>query len=483
MIVHPCSIIRAAEQAAFAQGSATPAGLMEAVIRRIGRALERQPLMPQPPSRVVVYAGKGNNAGDAIGLAARFHCPVTLRSACQPGAFSDEARRQLEKLQGREVSYDEPEAQEGLLIIDGLLGSGATGELRSDYAALVLELNALRNASPHSATLAIDMPTGLNADTGAIGIVAVQADATAAIGCVKPGLLRDGVEDYVGRLICIPLPEVKLPPAPEIQVADESLQNWLPRRRFSCYKNRAGRVNIIAGSQGYAGAAQLCAEAAVFAGAGLVTLYCPEDVYPIIAARVTPEAMVRPVRSYAEVPVDGAQALVIGPGLSRPAEKEELALEALVNRFPAPIVLDADGLNMAAERGWMLPQQCILTPHPGEMRRLYPGSVDLTRAEAVRRFVAAHSCTLLLKGARSIISNGARTWYNSTGGPFMANGGQGDTLAGVIGALAAQGLPPLQAATLGAYRCGQAAALAWRAAGCPAGIPASQVIRCLPLVS
>lgn len=483
MMIHPCAIIRAAEQAAFASGSATPSGLMDAVVKRLWDAVSREPALPRSPRRVVVYAGKGNNAGDALGLAARFSCPVTVRSVCQPGAFSEETRRQFALLSDREVSTDTPDAQEGLLIIDGLLGSGAAGELRSDYARMVLELNTLRNASPHSCTLAIDVPTGLQADTGHIGIVTVQADVTAAIGCVKPGMLRDGVEDYVGRLLCIPLPEVALPVTEEVLVADDSLQSWLPRRRYSCYKNRAGRVNIIAGSIGYIGAAHLCTAAAVQAGAGLVALYCPHDIYPILAARADAEVMVHPVRSYAEVPCEGVQAMVIGPGLGHLPEREEIALEALLNRFPGPVVLDADGLNLAAERGWNLPPHCILTPHPGEMRRLYPGSVNMSRAETVRRYVAAHGCTLLLKGARTITSNGARTLYNSTGGPYMANGGQGDALSGVIAALAAQGLPPLQAAALGAYRCGLAAALAWQEAGRPAAIPASQVIRHLPRVS
>lgn len=457
---------------------------MDAVIRRIWDALEQAGILAHPPQRVVVYAGKGNNAGDAIGLAARFSCPITLRSVCPPGAFSAETRQQWDKLAERGFSTETPSPQEGLLIIDGLLGSGGTGELRSDYAKMVLELNALRNSSPHSLTLSIDVPTGLHADSGGMGIVTVQADMTAAIGCVKPGLLRDGAEDYVGRLLCIPLPEAPLPAAQGIQVADDSLQAWLPRRRYSCYKNRAGRVNIVAGSVGYAGAAQLCASAAVHAGAGLVSLYCPHEIYPILAARVEAEVMVHPVRSYREVPCEGAQALVIGPGLGqRLPEKEEIALEALLARFPGPIVLDADGLNLAAERGWQVPQQCILTPHPGEMRRLYPASVNMSRAETVRRYVAAHACTLLLKGARTITSNGVSTWYNSTGGPYMANGGQGDALSGAIAALAAQGLPPLQAAALGAYRCGLAAEMAWLAEGCPPFVSASQMIRRLPHVS
>lgn len=450
---------------------------MDAVVERLWEAVQREPELHRPAlKRVVVYAGRGNNAGDALGLAARFGCPVTLRAVCPPQGLSLESARQFALLSAERLSLERPEPQEGLLIIDGLLGSGATGALREPYAALVQELNALRDASPRSCTLAIDVPTGLHADTGEVPGEAVRADVTAAIGCVKPGMVADGAEDYVGRLLCIPLPEVALPVQAEGRVATAEVLRWLPRRPYSCFKNRAGRVNIVAGSVGYVGAAQMCAEAALAAGAGLVALYCREDVYPLLAARVAPEVMVHPVKSYAEIPADGAQALVVGPGIGRVKGDEVRALHNLLLRCEQPLVLDADGLNLAAEYGWELPPQCILTPHPGEMRRLFPAGAAMSRCDCARRYVQQHPCTLLLKGARTLITNGEELWYNSTGGPYMANGGQGDVLAGCIGALAAQGVPPLHAAVAGAYACGQAAAMAWAQADYPHAIRATDVI-------
>ena len=480
MLIAPADDIRSAEQELFSSGSVTSAELMDAVIDRLWTAWNREPLTAGlHPQRVVVYAGKGNNAGDALGLAARFGCPVTLRAVCGVEELSADSRRELFRITAP-LNTELPEPQPGLLIIDGLLGSGAKGELRPVYAELVREMNRLREQSPRSLLLAIDIPTGLNADNGRGGAHVVQADMTAAIGCVKPGMLADGAEDAVGRLLCIPLPEVKLSPCSDAQVlCPESMRVCLPRRPYSYFKNRVGRVGIIAGSKGMLGAAQLCAEAAVAAGAGLVSLYCPEDVYPILAARVTPEVMVLPLIPSIMLLAQSVQAWVIGPGIGHQNRAAAENLQELVNLATCPVVLDADALNTAAERGWHFRSNHILTPHPGEMRRL-DSRPAVRRRDSVKRFLEKEDCTLLLKGARSIIADRNRMLYNTSGGSFMANGGQGDVLAGVIGALAAQGLKPLLAAALGAYACGRAAEHAWARRGYSPAICAGEVIAHLP---
>ncbi len=467
--------VREAEQCLFASGKMGSLELMNRVIDRLWNACRTTPMLRHfEPSGIVVYAGSGNNAGDAIGLAARWGLPVTLRCA---GTLSPDARAQLAGHEREEL----PAPREGLLIIDGLLGSGAVGALRPNYASLVRELNELRAASSRSITLSIDIPTGLDAATGEYGTEVVRADATAVIGAVKPGMLADGAEDAVGRLICIPLPEVgELPAADSALVADASeLGLLLPRRAYSCFKNRAGRVAIVAGSVGMAGAAQMCAEAALAAGAGLVVLYCLPPVYPILATRVAPEIMVRPVGSYADIHEPHAQALVIGPGMGEVQPVAAESLRRLATEFEGTVVLDADGLNTAAAWGWQPQPHWVLTPHPGEMQRLFPQSKGMSRRETVARYLEQNPCTLLLKGARTIISDGENTLYNTTGGPYMANGGQGDVLAGTIGALAAQGLSPFRAAAAGAWACGLAAERAWAAAGYPIAIPASRVIQFL----
>lgn len=480
MIIATAEEIRRAEQELFAGGSVTSAELMDAVIERLWHTWQREPLTAGlHPQRVVVYAGKGNNAGDALGFAARFGCPVTLRAVCGVEELSPDSRRELYRISAP-LDSNTPQPQPGLLIIDGLLGSGAHGELRPAYADLVREMNTLRAESPRSLLLSIDIPTGLNADNGRGSAHVVMADITAAIGCVKPGMLADGAEDAVGRLLCIPLPEVKLTPCTEAQVLSPELtRGWLPRRPYSHFKNRVGRVGIIAGSKGMIGAAQMCAEAAVATGAGLVNLYCPEEVYDLLAARVIPEVMVSPLLPSLMLSAQSVQAWVIGPGIGHQNTPRAENLLQLINHAKCPVVLDADALNTAAERGWTFRSNHILTPHPGEMSRLY--STDGGhRRDIAQRFPEMHPCTLLLKGARSIIANREQLYYNTTGGPFMANGGQGDVLAGVIGALAAQGLPPLRAAALGAYACGRAAEAALAATGYPPAIRAGQVITHLP---
>ena len=451
MQIASAQTVRAAEQAAFAAGLTSSSALMDAVVERLARHPFVRSLHPEA---VVVYAGRGNNAGDAIGLAARLGLPVVLRAV--GGGLSAESQRQMEALPGYSTELPAPGTR--LLLLDGLLGSGAHGRLRAEYAEGVREMNALRSASPGSCLLAVDIPTGLDAESGTFteGEV-VLADATAAIGCVKPGMLADAAQDAVGRLLCIPLPEVAIEPCSPHRVLDAAeVAGWLPRSPYSCFKNRRGRVTIVAGSIGMLGAAELCARAAVHAGAGLVVAYALPEAYPLLAVRMPPEVMVRPVASYADIAEPQADALVIGPGLGSLPPRERTALRRLAADFPRTVVLDADGLNLAAEEAWDFPPNFILTPHPGEMRRLDPLPAA-TRLETVQRFLARHDCTLLLKGCRTVIADRRQLFYNSTGGPFMANGGQGDVLSGAIAALAACGLPPLRAAALAAYLCGLAA--------------------------
>lgn len=475
MMIAPCATVRAAEQQAFAAGVTTPESLTEAVVGRLTEALPRS--FPLRAERAVVYAGKGCNARDAVGVAGRLAPHVVLR--CVAGADTEQLRALLPPDCSLTLEGSAPAPAPRTLILDGLLGSGARGALRPEYAALTAEMNALRDRCENSLLVAIDIPTGLDADTGAVSPHAVRADVSCPIGCVKPGMLADGAEDAVGRLLPVELPGIELTPSVSDRVlsAEEPCVQ-LPRRAYSCFKNRAGRVAIVAGSVGMLGAAQLCAEAAVAAGAGLVVLYCRRDAYPLLAARVAPEVMVQPVDSYADIHEPQAQALVIGPGLGKLPEAEADALHALAHGFRGTVVLDADGLNLAAAEQWAFAPNMILTPHPGEMRRLDPRP-PVSRRETVHRFLAEHDVTLLLKGARSIIADRRACFYNVTGGSYMANGGQGDVLSGVIGALAAQGCPPLQAAAAGAYRCGLAAEHAWVAKACAGIVRASEVIASL----
>ncbi len=482
MLLATSAAIREAEQALFDSATCSSAELMDAVVRRLHAALAPHLAGGRFPARIVAYVGKGNNAGDAIGLAAHCNCPLTLRGCTHAAELSPDSQSQLGSTSHATFSPHPPETSPGTLIMDGLLGSGSSGPLRPETAALVREMNALRAACPQSLTVAIDIPTGLLA--GRQGEV-VRADISCPIGCVKPAMLEEGAEAYVGQLLPIPLPEVFIPPCSQDLVMDTALQQaWLPRRDYSCYKNRAGRLAIIAGSPGMLGAAQMSAEAALAAGAGLVVLYTRPESYALLAARTAPELMVRCVNSYADIQEPDAQALLIGPGLGQPAEAELAALKKLAEHFRGTVVLDADALNAAAAQQWPLSghSNWILTPHPGEMRRLAPQLAHLPRREQVSGFLAEFDGTLVLKGARSLIASREQCLINGTGGPFMANGGQGDVLAGTIAALAAQGLAPLHAAAIGAHACGQAAATAWARLLYPRSILATQTLSHLPCV-
>jgi NAD(P)H-hydrate epimerase len=240
----------------------------------------------------------------------------------------------------------------------------------------------------------------------------------------------------------------------------DSLRDLLPRRKFSAYKNQFGRVGVVAGSKGLTGAAILCVSGALRGGAGLVELLVSEDIYAIVAASAPPEVMVKPIRSYAALLDEKIDVWAVGPGLGRAHAPE---ISKLIAEATQPMVIDADGLNIASDNLPILRQPAgprLLTPHPGEMSRLF-ASEGISRLETATRFCAEFPVTLLLKGSRTIVSeHGCAASYNTTGTPGMATGGMGDVLTGVCAALIGQQLTPYDAARLGAWVCGRAAEIA-----------------------
>jgi NAD(P)H-hydrate epimerase len=205
----------------------------------------------------------------------------------------------------------------------------------------------------------------------------------------------------------------------------------------------------------------LCANACVRAGAGLVTLYVTEDIYPIAGAAAIPEVMVRPIDGFRDLLETRRDVLALGPGLGQ--ERKDEVLE-LIRRCEQPMIIDADGLNILAQAPEVLREAAgprLLTPHPGEMARLAPETAGRSRQEIAEQWAAKYPGTLLLKGARTLVAEAGRPLsYNTTGNPGMGSGGMGDTLTGVCAALAGQGLPLYDCARLGAWLCGHAAELA-----------------------
>jgi NAD(P)H-hydrate epimerase len=238
--------------------------------------------------------------------------------------------------------------------------------------------------------------------------------------------------------------------------AERSLDTLLPRRKFGAYKNQFGRVGVVAGSKGFVGAAIMTARGALRSGAGLVEIFVPPDIYPVVAASAPPEAMVKELRSYKKLSEDNIDVWALGPGLGQAHASE---IRDFIKEAEKPMVVDADGLNILAGKIAVL-KHCegkrLLTPHAGEMERLiHPGK--MTRAWIARNFCEQLPVTLLFKGSRTIVCEENRPLsYNSSGNPGMATGGMGDVLTGVCAGLAAQGLSLYDAARLGAWVCGRA---------------------------
>ena len=443
-----------AERAAFAAGESAE-GLMEIAGRRLAEFVCQ--FHPRPGT-CRVFAGKGHNGGDVL-VAARYLAESGWRIEIEPvfpaQNLAPLTAKQLAALPTK--SSDAPAYP--LVVLDGLLGIGTMGEPREPVASAIRQINSLRREQA-AWVLAADLPSGL-------GHHGVEADATLAMGFAKTSLLEDDATQFVGRLAIAPLPGMEAPAnadRAEVLTA-ENLRRLLPPRSFDTHKGTYGRVAILAGSQNYPGAARLCSAAAVHAGAGLVTLFCPPEISQILSAAVIPEVMVSPIKDFADVSVEKFTAVAIGPGLGR--ERDEMSRD-FVRHCPAPCVVDADALNAISESPDLL-KSCagprLITPHPLEMERIFPRQ-NLARRTWLEAFVGEFPVTLLLKGSRTLAGEaGAATAYNTTGHPGMGSGGMGDVLTGVCAALLAQGKSPLEAAKLGAWVCGRSAEIALRDGG------------------
>jgi len=453
--------MRAAEEAAFASGVE-----VEALMDRAGAgvvAAVRQ-FFPRA-GKAIVFVGKGHNGGDALVAAAGLKqagWEIDLRLIFPEEDCAELTRKKLAAL--NEVKCGSPESFRGdsaLIVLDGLLGLGAKHLLREPVRTAAQEINRLRREQS-AFVFAIDLPTGLDGDTGDADPDCVAANCTITIGFAKHGLVIDGAIDLVGRLEIVALTDLVIAPSPanDLVACSHSLRGLLPRRKFSAYKNEFGRIGVVAGSAGFIGAALMTTEGALRGGAGLVELFVPRDIYPIVAASAPAEAMVKAVRSYRDLLEEKIDVWALGPGLGKAEAKDLLKV---IERATAPMVVDADGLNILSGEVEIL-KRCagprLLTPHPGEMKRLFD-SGKMSRAGTAKNFTELFSVALLLKGARTIVAERGRPLsYNSTGNPGMATGGMGDVLTGVCAALIGQGLSLYDAARVGAWSCGRAAEIA-----------------------
>lgn len=452
--------MHAAEESALARG-VTVETLMDQAGAGVARAVRQ--FFPQPAS-CIVFAGKGHNGGDALVAAEqlqRIGWKIDIRLPFAETECSELTQKKLKTLrEATPKSGDTIDRARHTIILDGLLGTGAKSFLREPLRTAAREINRLRREE-NAFVFAIDLPTGLDADSGEHDPEdSVIADFTITIGFAKHGLIVDSALDFVGRIEVVPLPglwpEAGAPN--ELAASPNSLSPLLPRRKFNAYKNEFGRVGVVAGSKGFVGAALMTTEGALRAGAGLVEVFVPEDIYEIVAGAAPVEAMVKPVRRYRDLLEEQEIDIwALGPGLGKARASEVLNL---IENAPKPMIVDADGLNILGERIDIL-RSCrgprLLTPHPGEMKRLMEVG-KMARAGIARNFCDQFPITLLLKGSRTIVcERGKPTSYNTTGNPGMASGGMGDVLTGVCAGLAGRELSMYDAGRVGAWTCGRAA--------------------------
>ena len=422
------------------------------------------------PACLHIFCGAGNNGGDGFivaELAANRGIPVIVYQLGAVGKIAGDALEARVRALAAGVQVtgmdEEPVLEEGV-IVDALLGTGLRGEVRPAYAAAIERINA--SALP---VLALDIPSGLCSDSGRELGAVVQADCTITFIACKQGLLTGAAPHYCGDLS---VSDLNIPDqcfdavaagAYRLQLR-ECLQD-LPSLPRHAHKGLLGNVLLVGGDHGMGGACLMAAEAAARCGAGLVTVATrAEHLAGIIARR--PEVMALAVASAHDLSnlLARAKVVVCGPGLGQSPWSEQL-LQAVV-AGNQPLVLDADALNLLAGSRLVTENHrdnWVLTPHPGEAARLLASStadVQADRYAAVRELQKRFGGAVVLKGAGSLICAGEKIFVSSYGNPGMASGGMGDVLSGVIAALLAQGLTPLQAACLGVCLHGRAADLA-----------------------
>ena len=451
---------------------------VEVLMENAGRSVAEEIAARVPDlvgKKIVVVAGKGNNGGDALVAARHLQnrgaevqaLVLGEQGKLPPAPAANAAVLEVEYLPDEESLERLAGALEGAeIVVDGLLGLGIKGAVRGYYAHAIEEINR-----SGALVVAVDLPSGLDADTGHVEGPCVRADLTVTMALPKLGLLFYPGRDFVGELA---VGEVGYPRKlldsyqSKLELIDRELvAGKLPPRRAYSHKGTYGRVFVLAGSRGYTGAAALAAESALRAGAGLVTLGIPEGLNPILEAKLT-EVITHPLpdnegslayEALEEVKrsLQLQDALVLGPGLSRSPETAKL-VQALVPELALPTVIDADGLNNLSDDPAVLKRAgapLILTPHPGELSRLVKkgiAEIEADRVGTAREFAAEFNVILVLKGVPTVIAQPDGFIYiNSTGNSGLASGGSGDVLTGLIGGLLGQGLSAGDAAVCGVY--------------------------------
>lgn len=460
--------------------------------------------------RIAVIVGKGNNGGDGLVIArqlAHVGQPIQIFLVSPPESFTGDALTNLQiaenldlpitlVLSENELKGARSQIASADLIVDSIFGTGLRGGVHGFIAEVIECIN--KTGCP---VVAIDLPSGLSADTGIAEGACVQATYTVTMGLPKRGNLIHPGAAFTGKL---EVADIGFPPsvidAQDIQIRwtqPSDAAQLLPQRPTHSHKGTYGRVFVAAASTGMTGAAALTSAGALRVGAGLVTLGAPKSLNPVLEVKLT-EVMTLPLPETAEgslaleakshilEAVERTKSvLAIGPGLSQHPETVAF-VHSLIRESNTPTVIDADGINALSKSTEILASlspESVLTPHPGEMARLIGSTVEALERDRIgiaQRFAETHDVTLVLKGAPTVVANeNGEVWINSTGNAGMATGGMGDILTGLIAGLMAQKASTFDAAVLGVYLHGLAGDIVAESIGMH-GLMAGDVLNSVP---
>lgn len=459
--------------------------------------------------KIAIFVGPGNNGGDGLVLARQLFnqkIPVEVFLMFNEEKAKGIARANLDIAKSLKIPFTEISSLDKFykqrekiaqfsLIIDAILGIGTKGTLVGLFAEIINHLNSLKKP-----IISLDIPSGINGDTGEVLGASIKANYTLTFGLPKVGMFLSPGINNIGKLIVV---DIGFPQAllnnPEIKlnyIEEQEMSFLLPKRLKDDHKGRCGKVFLLAGSLGMTGAATLSSQATLLAGSGIVILGIPESLNPILEVKLT-EVMTHPLPETPSVTfssngypiimdlISKFQSMALGPGIGR--EKDTIKLiKNLVKNINIPLVIDADGIFALAEEPEILKETkspVVITPHMGELAHFLKtkiNNISNNRFSYAQKVATEYKVVVVLKGAHTVVADPTGDIFiNSTGNPGMASSGVGDVLTGIIAGLLAQGLTILNASKLGVYLHGLAGDIAFEEKG-ELSLIASDLLNNLP---
>ena len=489
-----------AEEMSRADDGAQELGIPGGVLmERAGAGMAALALGRFAPDRALVVCGGGNNGGDGFVIARELHrSGVEVAVLATKEDYEGDPATNLRALRNLDVRISGPEALDtelgqADLVVDALLGTGFSGEVREKETSLIEGMNSA--AVP---VLAVDVPSGVDGATGEVEDAAVFADLTVCAHAAKVGCVISPGREHAGEVAVV---DIGIPPEadaePSLVWTDaRSLRGTVPRTEEPAHKYSAGALLVVAGSRATTGAPVMVVQGAQRTGCGITFLATAESSAPAVDLALT-EALVYGVAESGEgymVPgaleqilehAQRASALVVGPGMGT-GEDARALVAGILREVEVPVLLDADAVTNVADTDVLARRAAptVVTPHAGELGRLLGSgakAVSARRLHSARRAAEEHGCCVLLKGSDTLVVEGDRAAVNSTGNVALATAGTGDVLSGVIGALLARGMAPYEASRAGAWAHGRAAELWLEETGWPAeSMVATDLIGHLP---